>query len=191
MLFLTISSSVSIDWSLLDRDHALVADLFHRSSLAIILPISGVAVGGRSCRPGQVSRRWVATFFEACSMLSSTTAFLDRHVDAMRLRSSGSHAGAGDRLDASPPPHDGSCRTKGQHGRGQWCRSPAASLVREATCSTICAHHVLGLAVRELGSPWRRSIRRPWRMRGAPYDLARTTLRPWGPSVTFHERWRG
>src|SRR6185312_2837052 len=59
--------------------------------------------------------------------------------------------------------------------------SPARSLVREATSRTSCAPM---FSNRSASSISLATVTPSLVMRGAPYDLARTTLRPLGPSVT-------
>ncbi len=60
--------------------------------------------------------------------------------------------------------------------------SPASSLVREATSRTICAPMFSNLSSSSISLA---TVTPSLVMRGAPYDLAMTTLRPLGPSVTF------
>src|SRR5208282_4633520 len=60
--------------------------------------------------------------------------------------------------------------------------SPALSLVFEATWRTICAPMFSNLSSSSISLA---TVTPSLVMRGAPYDLSRTTLRPFGPSVTF------
>src|SRR5208282_3887337 len=60
--------------------------------------------------------------------------------------------------------------------------SPALSLVFEATWRTICAPIFSNLSSSSISLA---TVTPSLVMRGAPYDLSRTTLRPFGPSVTF------
>src|SRR6476646_6097298 len=60
--------------------------------------------------------------------------------------------------------------------------SPAVSLVLEATSRSICAPMFSNLSSSSISLP---TVTPSLVMRGAPYDLSRTTLRPFGPSVTL------
>ena len=60
--------------------------------------------------------------------------------------------------------------------------SPAASLVFEATSRTICAPMFSNLSASSISLA---TVTPSLLMRGAPKDLSRTTLRPFGPSVTL------
>src|SRR5271166_6592347 len=60
--------------------------------------------------------------------------------------------------------------------------SPALSLVFEATWRTICAPMFSNLSSSSISLA---TVTPSLVMRGAPYDLSRTTLRPFGPSVTL------
>ena len=60
--------------------------------------------------------------------------------------------------------------------------SPAWSLVFEATSLTICAPMFSNLSASSISFA---TVTPSLVMRGAPKDLSRTTLRPFGPSVTF------
>ena len=60
--------------------------------------------------------------------------------------------------------------------------SPARSLVFEATSRTICAPMFSNLSSSSISLA---TVTPSLVMRGAPYDLSRMTLRPFGPSVTL------
>src|SRR3984885_11356164 len=60
--------------------------------------------------------------------------------------------------------------------------SPARSLVLEATSRTICAPMFSNLSSSSISLA---TVTPSLVMRGAPYDLSRITLRPFGPSVTL------
>src|SRR5262245_44284584 len=60
--------------------------------------------------------------------------------------------------------------------------SPAMSLVLEATARTICAPMFSNLSSSSISFA---TVTPSLVMRGAPNDLSSTTLRPFGPSVTF------
>ena len=60
--------------------------------------------------------------------------------------------------------------------------SPARSWVFEATSRTICAPIFLNLSSSSISLA---TVTPSLVMRGAPYDLSRTTLRPFGPRFTF------
>src|ERR1700722_13502897 len=60
--------------------------------------------------------------------------------------------------------------------------SPARSLVFEATSRTICAPMFSNLSSSSISFA---TVTPSLVMRGAPYDLSRITLRPFGPSVTL------
>ena len=60
--------------------------------------------------------------------------------------------------------------------------SPARSLVFEATSRTICAPMFSNLSSSSISLA---TVTPSLVMRGAPQDLSRMTLRPWGPSVTL------
>src|ERR1700678_648297 len=60
--------------------------------------------------------------------------------------------------------------------------SPAMSLVLEATSRTICAPMFSNLSSSSISLA---TVTPSLVMRGAPYDLSRITLRPFGPSVTL------
>ena len=60
--------------------------------------------------------------------------------------------------------------------------SPALSLVFCATSRTICAPMFSNLSSSSISLA---TVTPSLVMRGAPYDLSSTTLRPFGPSVTF------
>src|ERR1700734_3195298 len=60
--------------------------------------------------------------------------------------------------------------------------SPAMSLVFEATSRTICAPMFSNLSASSISLA---TVTPSLVMRGAPYDLSRITLRPFGPSVTL------
>ena len=60
--------------------------------------------------------------------------------------------------------------------------SPAWSLVFEATSRTICAPMFSNLSASSISLA---TVTPSLVMRGAPNDLSRTTLRPFGPSVTL------
>src|SRR6185503_11947821 len=60
--------------------------------------------------------------------------------------------------------------------------SPAMSLVRDATSRTICAPMFSNLSSSSISLA---TVTPSLVMRGAPNDLSSTTLRPFGPSVTF------
>ena len=60
--------------------------------------------------------------------------------------------------------------------------SPAMSLVFEATSRTICAPMFSNLSASSISLA---TVMPSLVMRGAPNDLSMTTLRPFGPSVTF------
>src|SRR5713226_6327045 len=60
--------------------------------------------------------------------------------------------------------------------------SPAVSEVREATSRTICAPMFSNLSSSSISFA---TVTPSLVMRGAPKDLSSTTLRPFGPSVTF------
>ena len=60
--------------------------------------------------------------------------------------------------------------------------SPASSLVRLATSLTICAPMFSNLSSSSISFATETPS---FVMRGAPNDLSKTTLRPFGPNVTF------
>ena len=60
--------------------------------------------------------------------------------------------------------------------------SPARSAVLEATSRTICAPMFSNLSSSSISLA---TVTPSLVIRGAPYDLSRTTLRPFGPSVTL------
>ena len=138
-------------------------------ALAIISPISRSLLA--EIVPTWAISALVETFFETFSMLATTASTA---MSMPRLRSIGFMPAA----TALVP-----SRTIA------WAStvavvvpSPARSLVREATSRTICAPMFSNRSVSSISLA---TVTPSLVMRGAPYDLPRTTLRPFGPSVTF------
>ena len=136
---------------------------------AIILPISPSLLA--EIVPTWAISSLVETFFERFSM-SLTTASTARSMP--RFKSIGFMPAA----TALAPSRTIACAST----VAVVVPSPARSLVFEATSRTICAPMFSNLSPSSISLA---TVTPSLVTRGAPKDLSRTTLRPFGPSVTF------
>jgi hypothetical protein len=159
----TTSSSVSSALGLLDRDHALVADLLHRLG-QIISPISVSPLA-------EMVPTWAISSLSdllARTLLQLFDHGLDRQVDAA-LQVHRVHAG-GNRLHALA--HDG----LGQHGGGGGAVAGGVVGLGGHLAHHLRAH-VLELVLSSISLA---TVTPSLVMRGAPNDFSSTTLRPLG-----------